>query len=75
MSRDDELRDLLDRTAQDIDRLVDNPRTWLSWIAYLLGRLEAQATDTNPANKEAFTDMLSALQDEIRNRLRTGGWN
>jgi hypothetical protein len=75
MSRDDDLRDLLDQTAQEMGRLVDNPRTWLSWMAYLLGRLEVQATNTNPANKDAFTDMLSALQDEIRNRLRTGGWN
>jgi hypothetical protein len=75
MSRDDDLRDLLEQTARDMSRLTDNPRTWLSWMAYLLGQLEAQATDASPANKESFVDMLSALQDEIRNRLRTGGWN
>lgn len=75
MSRDDDLRDLLDQTAQEIARMTDSPRTWLSWIVYLLGRLEAEATDSNPANKDSFIDMLSSLQDEIRNRIRTGGWN
>jgi hypothetical protein len=75
MSRDDDLRDLLDSTARDLDRLAGNPRTWLSWIVYLLGRLETEATDVDPANKAAFIDMLTSLQDEIRNRLRTGGWN
>jgi hypothetical protein len=75
MSRDDDLRDLLDNTAREMDRLADSPRTWLSWLVYLLGRLEAEATDVNPANKDAFVAMLSSLQDDIRNRLRTGGWN
>jgi hypothetical protein len=75
MSRDDEFRDLLKETAREISRLEGNPRTWLSWMVYLLARLEEQATDQNPANKDSYVAMLSALQDEIRNRLRTGGWN
>ena len=75
MSRDDDYRDLLQATAQEIARLEDNPRTWLSWMVYFLARLEDQATDQNPANKTSYVEMLSALQDEIRNRLRTGGWN
>jgi len=54
--------------------LSSNPRTWLSWMVYLLGRLEQQATDENPSHKDLYKDMLSALQDAIRNRLRTGGW-
>ena len=74
MSRDDELRDLLDKTASEIKRLSSNPRTWLSWMVYLLASLEKQATDVNPADKELFKDMLSALQEAIRNRFRTGGW-
>jgi hypothetical protein len=74
MSRDDELRDLLDKTASEIKRLSNNPRTWLSWMVYLLASLEKQATDINPANKELYQDMLSALQDAIRNHFRTGSW-
>jgi hypothetical protein len=50
-----------------------NPRTWQSWMVYLLGRLEAEATK-NPAHMEAFKEMLASLQDELRNRLKTGGW-
>ncbi|MBI5842233.1 MAG: hypothetical protein HZB19_19270 [Chloroflexi bacterium] len=75
MSREDELRDILQQTAKDIAQAQGNPRTWLSWIVYLLARLEEQATNENPANKESFLEMLSALQDEIRNRTRTGGWH
>jgi hypothetical protein len=74
MSRDDELRDLLDKTASEIKRLSSNPRTWLSWMVFLLAALEKQATDVNPSDKEAYTEMLSALQDAIRNHFRTGGW-
>ncbi len=74
MSRDDELRDLLNGTAAEISRLSNNPRTWLSWMVYLLGRLEQQATDEDPSHKEQYKDMLSALQDAIRNRFKTGGW-
>jgi hypothetical protein len=74
MSVDDELRELLNGTASEISRLSSNPRTWLSWMVYLLGRLEQQATDENPSHKDLYKDMLSALQDAIRNRLKTGGW-
>jgi hypothetical protein len=74
MSRDDELRELLDKTASEIKRLSSNPRAWLSWMVYLLAALEKQATDINPANKDRFKEMLSALQDAIRNRFTRGGW-
>jgi hypothetical protein len=74
MSRDDELRDLLDKTASELKRLTSNPRTWLSWLVYFLAALEKQATDVNPADKDLYKDMLSALQDAIRNRFKTGGW-
>jgi hypothetical protein len=53
--------------------MYGNPRTWQSWMVYLLGRLEAEATK-NPAYMEAFKEMLASLQDELRNRLKTGGW-
>ncbi len=74
MSRDDELRELLDKTASEINRLSSNPRAWLAWMAYLLAALEKQATNIDPANKERFKEMLAALQDAIRNYFRTGGW-
>jgi len=75
MSKDDELREILRNSAQEIAEKQDNPRTWLSWLVYLLARLEEQATNDNPANKDAFIEMLAALQDEIRNRTKTGGWH
>ena len=75
MAKEDELRDILGTTAKEIAQIQTNPRTWLSWIVYLLTRLEEQATNENPSDKQAFLEMLSALQDEIRNRARTGGWN
>ena len=74
MIKEDDLREALDNLANDIVDLESNPRTWLSWMVYLLARLEEKSTLT-PSDKEAFFEMLSALQDEIRNRMRTGGWN
>jgi len=73
MSTEDDLREFLDKTAKEISRTQKNPRTWQSWMVYLLGCLEAEAVIQNP-DKTSFNEMLSALQDEIRNRLRTGGW-
>ena len=75
MTKEDELRDVLKEAATSISSAQSNPRTWLSWVVYLLARLEEKATNENPAYKESFVDMLSALQDEIRNRQRTGGWH
>ena len=75
MSKEDELRDVLNEAAKTISAAQSNPRTWLAWVVYLLARLEEKATNENPANKESYIEMLSALQDEIRNRTRTGGWH
>jgi hypothetical protein len=72
-SNEDELRDVLDKAAQEISQSYPNPRTWQSWMVYLLGRLESQAIQ-NPAYTESFKEMLVSLQDELRNRLKTGGW-
>jgi len=72
-SHEDDLRDILDKTALEIAEMYGNPRTWQSWMVYLLGRLEAEAFK-NPAHMEAFKEMLASLQDELRNRLKTGGW-
>jgi hypothetical protein len=75
MSKEDELREALHEAVNSISAAQSNPRTWLAWVVYLLARLEEKATNENPANKESFIDMLAALQDEIRNRQRTGGWH
>lgn len=75
MSKEDEVRDILNETVKNISAAQSNPRTWLPWIVYLLARLEEKATNENPAYKESYLDMLSALQNEIRNRQRTGGWH
>jgi len=70
---EDELRDTLDKTAQEIAEMSPNPRTWQSWMVYLLQRLEAKAVE-NPAYTESFKEMIISLQDELRNRMKTGGW-
>ena len=75
MSKEDELRDVLNEAVTSISSTQSNPRTWLAWVVYMLARLEEKAMNENPAYKESFIDMLSALQDEIRNRQRTGGWH
>lgn len=74
MINEENFREALNDTARDMADLEGNPRAWLSWLVYLLARLEEKTTIT-PSDKEAFLEMLSALQDEIRNRMRTGGWN
>lgn len=74
MSTEDELREVLDETAKDISRLSRNPRTWNTWLAYLLERLEEQANNENASHRDAYREMLAALEDTIRNRRKTGGW-
>ena len=74
MIKEDDLREALNILASDMVDLESNPRTWLSWMVYLMARLEEKSNIT-PSDKEAFLEMLSALEDEIRNRMRTGGWN
>ncbi len=75
MSKESMLRDELLEIVKQIARLQSNPRTWLSWVVYFLARFEEQATLGSPANRESYLEMLSALQDEIRNRMQTGGWH
>jgi hypothetical protein len=72
-SNEDDLREILANTAHEISQMYPNPRTWQSWMIYLLERLEAMAVE-NPAYTESFTEMIVSLQDELRNRLKTGGW-
>jgi predicted ATP-binding protein involved in virulence len=75
MSKEDNIREILDEAAQEIVQVQSNPRSWLSWMVYLLTQLEDQATKEGHASRESYLELLSALQDAIRNRTRTGGWN
>lgn len=72
MSKEDDIREILDQAAQEIAEAQTSPRTWLSWVVYLLARLEDQADRMN--SRESYMETLSALQSEIKNRVRTGGW-
>jgi hypothetical protein len=74
MSKEDNLRESLMKTAQEIATHDNNPRAWQTWLVYLLEQLEQKSVDENPSHQGAFREMLSALEDNIRNRLRTGGW-
>jgi hypothetical protein len=75
MAKEDQLREVLDETVDEIAEAQGNPRTWLSWVVYLLMRMEEHATNASAANKDAYLEMLDALQDEIRTRKKTGGWH
>ncbi|MCK6539153.1 MAG: hypothetical protein L6Q26_03770 [Anaerolineales bacterium] len=75
MSKEDNIREILDEAVQEIVEAEGNPRAWLSWALYLLTKLEEKVTQTGPVNRASYVEMLEALQDEIRNRVRTGGWN
>ncbi|MBE9474128.1 MAG: hypothetical protein IMY85_04500 [Chloroflexi bacterium] len=74
MIKDYEIREELNDVADTIHRYNANPSTWLSWITYLLKRLDANSMDVDPSNQRRYEDMLSSLQDNIHNRRRTGGW-
>lgn len=75
MSKEENVREILDEAVQAMIQADENPRTWLSWFVYLLSHLEEKATQQGPVNRASYVEMLSALQDELRNRNRTGGWN
>ncbi len=75
MSKEDDIREVLNEAVQKIAEAQTNPRTWLSWVVYLLARLEDQAAKSSNVYRDSYMEMLAALQSEIRNRTRTGGWN
>ncbi len=74
MGNDDDVREVLNQAAKEMADRQSNPRAWQSWVVYLLSKLEEQATNGGAASRESFIDMLSSLQDALRNRQRTGGW-
>ena len=74
MTREDELRDALDRFAEELYRYDSNPSTWLTWLVALLEQLQQQATEVNPMNSSIYIEMIERLGGVIRSRLSTGGW-
>ena len=75
MSKEDDIRETLKRAAREIAGAQSSPRTWLSGVVYPLARLEEQSARSSANSRESHMEMLAALQSEIRNRVRTGGWN
>lgn len=75
MSREEDVREAVHQVVKAVIQADDNPRTWLSWVVYLLSKLEEKAAQSGSASRTSYVEMLAALQDEIRNRSRTGGWN
>ncbi len=74
MGNDEDVREVLNQAAKEMAGRQTNPRAWQSWVVYLLSRLEEEATNAGASSRESFIDMLSALQDALKNRQRTGGW-
>jgi hypothetical protein len=74
MVKEYELREDLEAVADLLHRYNSNPSSWLSWVTYFLARLDDKSMDIDPANQRRYEEMLSALQDNIHNRRRTGGW-
>ena len=74
MRSEEDLRDVLDEAATTIADFSGNPRTWLSWITYLMEQLEKRSMAANQMYRELYDDLLEALQDAIRQRQRRGGW-
>ncbi len=74
MRSEEQLRDDLNEAADSIADFSGNPRTWLSWITYLMEQLEKRSMAANPIYHELYDDLLDALQDAIRQRQRRGGW-
>ena len=74
MSREDDLRDSIKITAKELYDFDKNPISWTSWITYLFKELENLSMDVNPLHQDIYEDLLSMVQDLIRERRRTGGW-
>jgi hypothetical protein len=53
MSKEDNIREILNEAAQEIVQVQNNPRSWLSWMVYLLKQLENQATMEGHASRES----------------------
>lgn len=74
MRSEEELRDLLSKVADEIADFSGNPRTWLSWITYLMSELEKRSVSVDSIYQELYQDLLYALRDAVNQRIKMGGW-
>jgi hypothetical protein len=74
MVRDYDVRAELDSVAKQIHDYDPNPITWMSWMKYLLIKLEEQSKDQDAANQQRYVEMIAQLRDAIYGRQQTGGW-
>jgi hypothetical protein len=64
-----ELRELLDDTAQDMAQVLPESSDWARWLTYLLEGLDNLANDS-----QEFEEMLDDLKNTIETRLEAGRW-
>lgn len=69
MSELQELRELLDDTAQDMAQVLPDSSDWSRWLMYLLEGLDGLANDP-----QEFEEMLDDLKNTIETRLEAGRW-
>lgn len=74
MRSEEELRNLLSSVADALAEFSGNPRTWLSWITYLMSELEKRSVSVDPSYQELYQDLLYALRDAVNHRIKMGGW-
>lgn len=74
MRNEEELRGLLSNVADELADFSGNPRTWLSWITYLMSELEKRSVAVDPSYQQLYQDLLYALRDAIIHRIKMGGW-
>ncbi len=74
MRNEEELRGLLSTVADELADFSGNPRTWLSWITYLMSELEKRSVAVDPSYQQLYQDLLYALRDAIIHRIKMGGW-
>lgn len=74
MRSEEELRNLLSKVADEIADFSGNPRTWLSWITYLMSELERRSVSVDSSYQELYQDLVYALRDAVNQRIKMGGW-
>lgn len=72
MSKEDELRELLDELVEDVLFLKPYPDEWLEWVVYILKRLDQ--TSTHVGDLKEYQAFLVHLREECQVRVRTGEW-
>ena len=66
----DDLKDMLEQTANDLAMVEPNPENWSDWIAYLLDVLQIEAQESGQSEK--FDNMLISLVKELSEQVKRG---